>query len=85
MKNIYIRADGGKSIGMGHIMRTLTLAREFEKYGYDVVYLCQNKCEYMSGINKVMDSGFNVILLPNNQIESIINENIKKDCLIIDN
>ena len=31
MKKILIRADGGKNIGMGHIMRMLVLAKELRK------------------------------------------------------
>lgn len=84
MKYIYIRADGGISIGMGHIMRTLTLANKFRKFGYCVVYLCENKAEFESGINQIKDNGFEVILLPNDKVDSIINENLQKDCLMID-
>lgn len=84
MKHIYIRADGGNSIGMGHIMRTLILANEFRKAGNCVTYLCQSKSEFEAGIQKVKDNGFEVILLPTNTVDSIINKNSQKDCLIID-
>ena len=32
MSKILIRADGGKEIGLGHVMRTLVLAKELSKY-----------------------------------------------------
>lgn len=84
MKTVYIRADGGSSIGMGHIMRTLTLANEFKRCGYCVIYLCEDKFEYKEGINKIKNSAFEVILLQNNQINCIINKNLYRDCLIVD-
>ncbi len=37
---IAIRADGGSKIGMGHIMRTLVLAKELSKNN-DVFFLCR--------------------------------------------
>lgn len=37
---IAIQADGGAEIGLGHIMRTLVLAKELSKYN-DVFYICR--------------------------------------------
>lgn len=37
---IAIQADGGSSIGMGHIMRTLVLAKELSKHN-NVFYICR--------------------------------------------
>ena len=37
---IAIRADGGSQIGMGHIMRTLVLAKELAKIN-EVFYICR--------------------------------------------
>lgn len=37
---IAIQADGGTEIGMGHVMRTLVLAKEFLKEN-DVFYICR--------------------------------------------
>lgn len=39
-KKILIRADGNSEIGMGHIMRTMTIATELKKRGCDCCYLC---------------------------------------------
>lgn len=39
MKNIAIRVDGSSRIGMGHIMRCLTLAQEFRKREIEVTFL----------------------------------------------
>lgn len=38
---IGIRADGGAKIGMGHIMRTLVLAKELRKHNNEVLYICR--------------------------------------------
>ncbi|EDU36136.1 UDP-2,4-diacetamido-2,4,6-trideoxy-beta-L-altropyranose hydrolase [Clostridium sporogenes] len=83
---IAIRADGGSKIGMGHIMRTLVLAKELAKTN-DVFYICKvgnplsNK--YKSGIDKVKAEGFDIVTINEN---NIINDlrNIVADCLITD-
>jgi len=38
---IAIRADGGTKMGMGHIMRTLVLAKELIKQNNEVFYICR--------------------------------------------
>ncbi|AWI03689.1 UDP-2,4-diacetamido-2,4,6-trideoxy-beta-L-altropyranose hydrolase [Clostridium drakei] len=38
---IAIRADGGAKIGMGHIMRTLVLAKELKNKNNHVFYICR--------------------------------------------
>ncbi|GAE03141.1 glycosyl transferase-like protein [Clostridium botulinum B str. Osaka05] len=83
---IGIRADGGSKIGMGHIMRTLVLAKELAKTN-DVFYICKvdnllsNK--YKSGIDKVKAEGFDIVTINEN---NIINDlrHIVADCLITD-
>ncbi|AAK80144.1 UDP-2,4-diacetamido-2,4,6-trideoxy-beta-L-altropyranose hydrolase [Clostridium acetobutylicum] len=88
---ILIRADGGRDIGMGHIMRTLTLARELNKY-FEVIYVCKTENEdrktsvngkYAKGIHKILSSGFKVkIVRENNMVEDLYE--IKGDILITD-
>ena len=87
MSKILIRADGGKEIGLGHIMRTLVLAKELRKY-FEVYYLCKdNEILYSEGIKKIIDEGFNVIKIDENNlisdIKKIQNE-IEADLLITD-
>lgn len=84
---IGIRADGGSSIGMGHIMRTLVLAKELAKYA-EVFYICKTDSneldKYIGGINKVKKEGFEVQLIEeNNIIEGL--KYINADILITDN
>ncbi|PJI09861.1 UDP-2,4-diacetamido-2,4,6-trideoxy-beta-L-altropyranose hydrolase [Clostridium sp. CT7] len=73
---ILIRADGGGNIGMGHIMRTLALAKELKKH-FDISYVCKTSGKnvedktygkYFKGINKVLSSGFNIELVRENRL-----------------
>lgn len=59
LMNIYIRADGGSSIGMGHIMRTMILANELKKK-YKIIYVCLDDKSYINGIEFIKNRGFEV-------------------------
>lgn len=87
MAKIAIRADGGKSIGMGHIIRTLVLAKELRKDN-DVVYICRaNGEKYEAGIKKIISEDFKVYRInENNLIDNIIELQrcIKADLIITD-
>lgn len=84
--DICIRADGGSSIGMGHIMRSLVLAQELEK-NHNVFFACRVdnplSGKYKSGINLVKDNGFKVIKIQEDKLKQEIT-NIKADCIITD-
>ncbi|MGL4452578.1 MAG: UDP-2,4-diacetamido-2,4,6-trideoxy-beta-L-altropyranose hydrolase [Sarcina sp.] len=75
---VYILANGGTTLGMGHIMRTLVLAKELEKY-LDVMYVITNKEEFIPATTKVKEQGFSFIFE-----EDILRELTKEDILIID-
>lgn len=83
---IAIRADGGSKIGMGHIMRTLVLAKELAKTN-DVFYVCRVdnplSDKYKKGIEKVEFEGFKVVYI---YADYVIEElkNIHADLLITD-
>lgn len=83
---IGIRADGGRTIGMGHIMRTLALAKELCKSSV-VFYICKTEKgmlgKYESGIQRITEEGFDTILVDeNNIIEGL--KDIHADVLITD-
>ncbi|ENK1242695.1 UDP-2,4-diacetamido-2,4,6-trideoxy-beta-L-altropyranose hydrolase [Clostridium botulinum] len=83
---IAIRADGGPEIGMGHIMRTLVLAKELAKAN-DVFYICKVdnslSSKYKVGIDKIISQGFRVLTINENNILSEL-KHISADCLITD-
>ena len=90
MAKIAIRADGGKDIGMGHIMRTLVLAKELSKEN-EVIYICRksrsDKFKYHSGITKIKESNFQFFEIgEENFIEDIksIQKELNLDMLITD-
>ncbi|GAA0782635.1 UDP-2,4-diacetamido-2,4,6-trideoxy-beta-L-altropyranose hydrolase [Hathewaya limosa] len=57
---ILFRADGGEGIGLGHIMRTLVLAKELLKH-HKIKYICNNADKYSKGIEKIKSEGIEVI------------------------
>ena len=79
---IAIRADGGSTIGMGHIMRTLVLAKELAKTNY-VFYVCRCGKKYLGGINKIKESGFDVVLINEYKVLEELRK-ITADILITD-
>ncbi|CBZ04597.1 UDP-2,4-diacetamido-2,4,6-trideoxy-beta-L-altropyranose hydrolase [Clostridium botulinum] len=83
---IAIRAEGGSQIGMGHIMRTLVLAKELAKTN-DVFYICKVdtplSSKYIPGIDKAKSEGFKLLTInENNFIKELCK--VKADCLITD-
>ncbi|MHC1681697.1 MAG: UDP-2,4-diacetamido-2,4,6-trideoxy-beta-L-altropyranose hydrolase [Clostridiaceae bacterium] len=85
MYKIAIRADGGSSIGMGHIMRSLVLAKELAGTN-DVFYICRKDLKnekYIMGINKIREEGFDVVTIDENNVLDEISK-VKADILITD-
>jgi UDP-2,4-diacetamido-2,4,6-trideoxy-beta-L-altropyranose hydrolase len=60
MLNIALRADGGKNVGMGHVMRCLSLAKAFRRNGHNVCFF--SKLD--EGIEKVGSERFEVVRMP---------------------
>ncbi|SHE57259.1 UDP-2,4-diacetamido-2,4,6-trideoxy-beta-L-altropyranose hydrolase [Clostridium fallax] len=84
--DICIRADGGSTIGMGHIVRMLTLANKL-KINNNVFFVCRvdkpltNK--YIPGINLIKENGFIVKEIEENRLKQDI-KFIEADCIITD-
>lgn len=94
-----IRVDGNARIGMGHIMRCLSLAKAMKSLGFDITFLCCDSCSIIEQegfrvISTELGEGFYVnmcddssrmTLLPElPQVISIL-ENEKPYILIVDN
>jgi UDP-2,4-diacetamido-2,4,6-trideoxy-beta-L-altropyranose hydrolase len=78
---IAIRAEGGTKIGMGHIMRTLVLAKELS-VNNEIFYICKNNVENKAGISEIQKSGFKVYTFKRDILEILSNLDI--DILITD-
>jgi UDP-2,4-diacetamido-2,4,6-trideoxy-beta-L-altropyranose hydrolase len=83
---VVIRADGGSSIGMGHIMRCISLAKAFVLYGAKIVFASNMP----DGLELLANRGFDTIELHNASIEEEAEElrnyclYSKTDLLIVD-
>lgn len=78
---VAIRAEGGSTIGMGHIMRTLVLAKKLS-LNNEVFYICKNISENKSGIIEIEKNGFYVYYFEENILELLTK--IDMDILITD-
>ena len=77
-----IYANGSSIIGLGHIMRTLTLATELKKKGIYVEYIVDDSDD--NAINLIEDNGFQIIRLENILDYLLFNKKLKYDLAIID-
>lgn len=79
-KTIVIRADASTRIGIGHVMRCLTLAAKLNNAQHQIIFLC--KQHHGNLIELIESSGFEVIALskPTNNIENEHNERLWLGC-----
>ena len=66
VKQVIMIAHGGKSIGMGHVIRSLSLATQFHKQGFHVQFISK----YELGQKIIIDQGFSVLPMTEAEIES---------------
>jgi UDP-2,4-diacetamido-2,4,6-trideoxy-beta-L-altropyranose hydrolase len=75
LANILFRADGSPNIGMGHIIRCLSLANEFRKQGCKVKFISR----YSEGIEKIKECKFDVIELNLEDVKSSYCQSLEKN------
>jgi UDP-2,4-diacetamido-2,4,6-trideoxy-beta-L-altropyranose hydrolase len=81
-KNILIRADSSSTIGTGHIMRDLVLAKQYRDD--NIIFATQNLDGNIN--HKIVEDGYDIEILKSNEIEEI-DTLVKKyniDMIIID-
>ncbi len=84
-KNIIIRADANHSIGMGHIMRTLSIADSFRNAGCNVEFLIADGC-----VSKlIQDRGYKASILRSGYQKlddelALLPSDIQADLIIVD-
>lgn len=76
---IYFRVDSGVDIGMGHLVRCISLANVFQLNGHEVHFICQD----LKG-NQINKINFCVHVLSNINVLAFLKEN-RCDMLVIDN
>lgn len=69
--NVVIRVDASIDIGVGHVMRCLTLADALREFGMHCVFICRQQLGDL--VSQIELKGFEVLLLPsvNEKISSI--------------
>jgi UDP-2,4-diacetamido-2,4,6-trideoxy-beta-L-altropyranose hydrolase len=79
MKNniVALRVDGGKDIGMGHIMRTMALANDLKKKdeNKEVFYITKDD---QTAVNKLKENGFEVLVIAKDLLYEVEIENVKE-------
>ena len=79
---IIIRADGGYSIGMGHVMRMLVLADKLRDFA-EVTFACRKSEEFYAGVNHIEVRGYPVLKIDESKLMEELAET-GGDCLITD-
>jgi len=79
---ILIRAEGGCSIGMGHVMRMLVLAGKLREFA-EVVFVCRENEEFKTGVGYIEACGYSVLKVNGEEIIGGL-AGVGGDCLITD-
>lgn len=61
--HLIFRADAGKQIGSGHLMRSLALAQSWQELGGEVIFV--TNCESIALIEKLKNAGFKIVKIEN--------------------
>jgi len=78
---VVLRVDGDNKIGLGHLYRTINLAKELRKKKFQVIFLTRSNMA-----KKIIPKFFKIVMLNNNSKNSQKNiiQNLHADIVIID-
>ena len=71
---VAFRVDAAIWIGIGHVMRCLTLAEELHSKGVEVSFVCRGHVGQMGDV--IMKRGFEVSILPSQNAERVISNGV---------
>ena len=83
MKHVLFRVNSSSMIGLGHLMRCLTLAKQYSNH--KIVFVCEN---LQGNLNqKVIESGYELESIQDDSVSTLIQviEKYKPALLVIDN
>lgn len=80
--DIIFRVDGGDEIGMGHVHRCITLARELESAFQSNVTFVTDRC-YSGGVKKIQSTNFDAVVADKDETFEYINS-VAPDIIFID-
>ena len=83
MKKILFRVNSSSNIGLGHLMRSLTLAKEYRDS--KIYFACENLAGNFN--QKVIDEGYSLKVLKSNDKKEFLKliKKLKIDFIVIDN
>jgi len=67
--NIFFRVDASIQIGIGHVMRCLTLANKFQQQGATISFICREQLGDL--IVFIAEQGYKVFILKNNRSQCV--------------
>ncbi len=76
-KTVIFRVDGNQQLGLGHIMRCLTLAKRLHSGGFSILFICSQSNE--GALSLVKKNHYDIALIPFSETA----ENDAKPCLDI--
>ena len=87
MKRVLIKCDYGHKIGMGHLSRCISIAREIQKSGHEPIFIANRQNQFFLVKHDLqyisLDNNENDLTTEADNINSVI-EHISPDCVLID-